>query len=70
MPEMSGFETAQILGEIERSTRAERRVPIIAMFEGASDGDESRCSAVGMCEILDKPITLSSLKMVLGKYLR
>ena len=69
MPDMTGFETAQILGEISRSVRQPLSAPIIAMIESAADGDEERCRAVVMCEILEKSIKLSSLKMVLNKHL-
>lgn len=69
MGEMDGFETCQILREIERSQKRAVHTPTIALLDSSLDSDQARCYQVGMDDILPKPIKLSALKMVLQKHL-
>ncbi|TNC80045.1 MAG: hypothetical protein C9356_16015 [Oleiphilus sp.] len=69
LSEMDGYETCQILCEIERSQKRSGHTPTIALLESSLESDQARCYQVGMDDILPKPIKLSALKMVLQKHL-
>jgi two-component system sensor histidine kinase/response regulator len=65
MPEMDGFEATRAL----RRTEGARRLPIAAMTAHALPDDRARCLAAGMDEYLSKPVQLSELLRVLGRFL-
>ena len=69
MSDMDGYETSQILCEIELSKKRPAHTPIIALLESSLESDSERCFKVGMDDVLPKPIKLSALKMVLQKHL-
>lgn len=69
MSEMDGFETTQILMEIERSGKSQVGIPIIGMLSSGMDGEDIRCFDVGMKDVLYKPIKLSALQQVLTRHL-
>jgi CheY-like chemotaxis protein/HPt (histidine-containing phosphotransfer) domain-containing protein len=65
MPEMDGF---QATAEIRRRERPRTRIPIIAMTADAMEGDRRRCLEAGMDDYISKPVSLDSLKEVLGRW--
>ena len=66
MPVMDGITaTTQVR---ERGRGLERRVPIIAMTAGTTEGDRERCLAAGMDEYIAKPFGLETLRNVLAKF--
>jgi len=69
MPEMDGYETTQIIREIEKSNSQKIRTPIIALTAHAIDGEAERCFQVGMDEFITKPYKLAQLEMVLERYI-
>lgn len=69
MPDMDGYETTQILRELERSGKVGHRTPIIALTAHAIEGEAERCFRVGMDEVITKPFKLSQLALVLGRYI-
>jgi len=69
MPDMDGYETTQILRELERSGKVGHRTPIIALTAHAIEGEAERCFRVGMDEVITKPFKLSQLALVLGQYI-
>lgn len=69
MPEMDGYETTQIIREIEKSNSQKVRTPIIALTAHAIDGEVERCFQVGMDEFITKPYKLAQLEMVLERYI-
>ena len=66
MPVMDGFEAT---ARIRRSLGASRNTPIIALTANALDSDRERCLRAGMNDHLAKPVTRSSLKEALGRWL-
>jgi len=69
MPEMDGYETTQIIREIEKSNPQKDRTPIVALTAHAIDGEADRCFQVGMDEFITKPYKLAQLEMVLERYI-
>ncbi len=66
MPVMDGFETT---AEIRRHEGESRHTPIVAMTAHAMRGDRERCLHAGMDDHIAKPITLSTVKGLLQKWL-
>lgn len=69
MPDMNGYETTQIIRELEKSNKSLGHTPIIALTANAIAGEEERCFKVGMDEFITKPFKLSKLEMVLDLYI-
>ncbi|MCH7401336.1 histidine kinase N-terminal 7TM domain-containing protein [Belliella kenyensis] len=65
MPEMSGYEATQEIRRIEKDTKT----PIIALTAGTVKGEYERCLEAGMDDYLSKPILVSDISAMLGKYL-
>ncbi len=70
MPDLDGYETTQIVREIEKSRKIEKRTPIIALTAHAIEGEAERCFQVGMDEFITKPFKLTQLEMVLDRYIQ
>ncbi|MEZ4382523.1 MAG: PAS domain S-box protein [Nannocystaceae bacterium] len=66
MPEMDGFQAARVIRQRERN---DARMPIAAMTAHALPDDRQRCFDAGMDEYLSKPVQLSELVRVVGKFL-
>ncbi|MCA9659130.1 MAG: PAS domain S-box protein [Myxococcales bacterium] len=66
MPEMDGFQAARVIRQRERD---DERMPIAAMTAHALPDDRQRCLDAGMDEYLSKPVQLSELVRVVGKFL-
>lgn len=65
MPEMDGLEATQ---QIRNGEDGKDKAKIIAMTANVMDGIKSKCLLAGMDDYISKPIQLSSLKNILGKY--
>jgi signal transduction histidine kinase/DNA-binding response OmpR family regulator len=63
MPQMNGYEASV---EIRRREGPNRHVPIVALTASAIKGDEERCREAGMDAYLTKPVTVDTLRVVLG----
>jgi CheY-like chemotaxis protein len=59
MPELDGFQVAQVIRERERATGD--HLPIIALTARARKEDRDRCLAAGMDDFLAKPIQATNL---------
>lgn len=68
MPEMDGFELTAKLRLTEAEARLPR-TPVIAITANALRGEAERCIASGMDDYLSKPVAISDLKDMLGKWL-
>ncbi len=66
MPEMDGFSATQAIRDLEGAIR---HTPIIAMTANAMEGDREKCLAAGMDDYLAKPITITTLKTMLARWL-
>lgn len=62
MPVMDGFEATRVLRE--RGCE----VPVIALTAGVSESERSQCKALGMNDIISKPLTLDALRDCLKQY--
>ncbi|MEJ2680302.1 MAG: ATP-binding protein [Gammaproteobacteria bacterium] len=67
MPVMDGYAATSAIREME-SGGAEH-VPIIGMNADTADGEETRCLAVGMDDVMLKPVTLEELDSKLRRWL-
>ena len=64
LPGMDGFETTQII----RTTHGEKAPPIVALTANTSIADREKCSAVGMCAFIDKPVRKAELARILKRW--
>ncbi len=69
MPDMDGYETTQIIREIERSKAERGRTPIVALTANAFEEEAERCFQVGMDEFMTKPFKIAQLEMVLERHI-
>jgi PAS domain S-box-containing protein len=65
MPEMDGYEAAQIIRRNEKF----KTIPIIAMTAQAMSGDKEKCLAAGMSDYIAKPIGALTLYHTLSRWL-
>jgi len=68
MPEMNGYEAAQTIRDLERSS-GEPRTPIIAVTAHAMKEDQQKCLDAGMDAYLSKPLSVTKLRRVLGTWM-
>ncbi|CAK0760275.1 hypothetical protein CCP4SC76_3270001 [Gammaproteobacteria bacterium] len=68
MPVMDGYAATQRIRQWEIGYCRPRR-PIIALTADAFEEDRQRCLAVGMDEVLTKPVAIDTLKTVLIRWL-
>ena len=69
MPEMDGYTLARSIREDEARNKL-GRIPIVAITANVSADEPIRCHAVGIDEVLTKPIAFKSLAGTVDKYLR
>ena len=67
MPVMDGVEATRIIRDQE-SEVIDKDIPIIALTAHALEGDRERFLEAGMVDYISKPISLKSLKDLLGKW--
>jgi CheY-like chemotaxis protein len=66
MPVMDGFEATRVIREREQRTGG--RVPIVAMTAHAMAGYRELCLQAGMDEYITKPLRLTEVDRVLGRW--
>jgi two-component system, sensor histidine kinase and response regulator len=66
MPGLDGYQTT---AELRRREEQDRHTPVIAMTATVTDGERERCLAAGMDDYLAKPITPSSVSVVLERWM-
>ena len=69
MPEMSGYELARSIRQIESNVASGKRIPIIACTANALESEREICLAAGMDDYLAKPVMLKSLLKALDRWL-
>jgi hypothetical protein len=67
MPNMDGYQATLAIRQQEATL--EVHIPIIAMTANAVDGEETRCLAVGMDDVLFKPVNIEELESKLRYWL-
>jgi len=67
MPEIDGFRLAARIRNAERP--GERRLPIVALTASVLKEEVDRCQAVGMDDVLTKPVELRRVRAVLERWL-
>jgi signal transduction histidine kinase/DNA-binding response OmpR family regulator len=65
MPVMDGLEATAVIREREG---AGPHLPIVALTATGTDEERARCLAVGMDDLLAKPVTMSALASVIERY--
>ncbi len=68
MPLMNGYEATEVIRDAA-SAVMNHTVPIIALTANAYQHDRDRCLAAGMNDYLSKPLEVSDLLAMLGKWL-
>jgi EAL domain-containing protein (putative c-di-GMP-specific phosphodiesterase class I)/signal transduction histidine kinase/DNA-binding response OmpR family regulator/HPt (histidine-containing phosphotransfer) domain-containing protein len=66
MPEMNGYELVRQIRQQE--LEHESPVPVIAITANAMDADIEKCFAVGMNDVIAKPVDLDDLRQALEKW--
>jgi CheY-like chemotaxis protein len=67
MPEMDGFETTRRIRQAE--IRSGQHVPIVALTANAAQGDREASRAAGMDDFIAKPVSLSDMEQVIGRWI-
>ncbi len=67
MPEMDGIEATQHIRELDEG---QRRVPIIAVTANTVFDTADACRAVGMDDLVPKPLTAGALFTAMARHLR
>lgn len=67
MPELDGYSATSALRDMERETSS--HIPVIGMTANTADGEETRCLAAGMDDVLLKPISIEELDSKLRLWL-
>jgi CheY-like chemotaxis protein len=65
MPRMDGLQATQ---EIRKQERPGRHVPILALTAKSASAELARCTAAGMNGLLTKPLDITRLRQVLGRF--
>jgi len=66
MPEMNGYELVQEIRQQENDQGL--RAPVIAITANALEADVEKCFAVGVDDVIPKPVELDDLRNVLDKW--
>ncbi|WP_181015578.1 PhnD/SsuA/transferrin family substrate-binding protein [Alkalispirochaeta sphaeroplastigenens] len=67
MPLRDGLEATREIRALQKS--GDRQVPVVALTAGASKEEQEKCFAVGMDDVLTKPVEPEKLKVLLERYL-
>lgn len=68
MPNVDGYEAARRIWDWQ-SAHGESRTPVIAVSANAFDAERERCTALGMCDFIVKPIDFSAFEASLRHWL-
>ena len=66
MPEMNGYELVREIRQLEHISG--RRAPVIAITANALKADVEKCFAVGVDDVIPKPVELEDLRTALDKW--
>jgi two-component system, sensor histidine kinase len=70
MPEMDGFQTAEIVRQQETTPTQQSRTPIVALTALRQPDTRERCLASGMDDQLTKPVDTEQLYVTIQRALR
>lgn len=70
MPEMDGFQTAELIRKHEADTGTAERIPIVALTALRQAHTRERCLEVGMDDHLQKPVDTAQLYAVIQRILK
>lgn len=66
MPEMNGYELVREIRQLEKDDG--HRAPVIALTANALEDDVKKCYAVGVDDVISKPVELENLRSALHKW--
>ncbi len=66
MPEMNGYDLVREIRQLESASG--RRAPLIAITANALEADVEKCYAVGVDDVIPKPVELEDLRSALDKW--
>ena len=66
MPEMNGYELVREIRQLEKD--GGHRAPVIAITANALEDDVKKCYAVGVDDVISKPVELENLRSALHKW--
>jgi CheY-like chemotaxis protein len=69
MPRMDGFEATAEIRALERRRPGTTPTPIVALSTGTVPAEREHCLAVGMQDVLGKPVIPAELECVLERWL-
>ncbi|WP_233879760.1 ATP-binding protein [Paraburkholderia flagellata] len=68
MPNVSGYDLARRIRQMEQEARSARRLPILGITANTAPENMSRCSEAGMDECLIKPTRVATLREYLARW--
>ncbi|WP_320670592.1 hybrid sensor histidine kinase/response regulator [Patulibacter defluvii] len=69
LPDLDGYELVRRWRAEERAIAGRPRVPVVALTASAIDGEEQRCRAAGMDDLVTKPAPMAVLAGTLRRWL-
>lgn len=69
LPDLDGYELIRRWREEERAIAGRQRVPVVALTASAVHGEEERCRAAGMDDLVTKPAPMAVLAGTLRRWL-
>ena len=68
MPVKDGYEATGEIRALEMQDKI-RHIPVIAMTANAMEGDREKCLSAGMDDYLPKPVKMTEMKKVIGRWI-
>jgi len=69
MPEMDGVEATLAIRKLEKASKNQTHIPILALTAGALQEERDKCITAGMDDFLTKPIEMEKLQDALNRFI-
>ncbi len=70
MPEISGYETSQLIRDLEKKSLLNRRTPIIATTASTTQKDKEKCLIYDMDGYISKPLNINNIEKILEDFVK